>query len=353
MLQCPNSIFVFFPEDVYRNVSSSDVLPQLLECLPSEKVAAVQFLRGGVVRITFTDEAVSNDVLARGISFQGSLLRVVCASSEVRSLYVRDLPVEVSDDVVSAFLSSYGDVVLVSCSTYKDFPSVRDGNRVVRIILKQDVPSFVRIADCNCRVWYNRQPVQCAICRETGHVARDCSLSGRCRRCHQRGHVARSCTQAWGPSRAPNDGDQPVIDTNDDDDDDDDDANTDDNGESNAVPAAMDDQPSVVEPPVAFSESAVPPLPDPVRSAESPAPESSKRSSKLNELRVAAASNSELRRLLRVIGHVVTESVLGQIDAPMNSMMFFTSLIRLTKGKLNNKQQQYVRIHFPFACLPN
>ena len=365
MLQCPNSVFVFFPENVYQNVSSSDVLPQLLECFPCDKVAAVQFLRGGVVRITFKDQAVRDDVLARGVSFQGNSLRVVCAMSEVRSVYVRDLPIEVPDDVVSAFLSSYGDVVLVSRSTYKDFPAVCDGNRVVRIVLKQDVPYYVRIADCNCRVWYSRQPVQCVVCKGTGHLGRDCPLSGVCRRCRQPGHIARQCVQAWGPAVPTNDADDGDADDDDDDDDGDD--------ENSVQPTAMDDQPAdhptasvpeVPSPPrvpVAVPEPTespvVPPLPvTPERRvsfAKSSASEPSKRPSKLDELRIAAASNSELRRLLRVIGNVVTESVLGQIDAPMNSMKFLTTLIRLTKGKLNNEQQQYVRIHFPFAFASN
>ena len=91
---------MFFPEDVYRAFSTSEVPTQLLECLPSDKVVAVQFLRGGVVRLTFKNEARLTDVLARGISFQEIQLRVVRAMSEVRSiLYVHYLPVEIPDDV--------------------------------------------------------------------------------------------------------------------------------------------------------------------------------------------------------------------------------------------------------------
>ena len=90
---------MFFPEDVYRAFSTSEVPTQLLECLPSDKVVAVQFLRGGVVRLTFKNEARLTDVLARGISFQEIKLRVVRAMSEVRILYVHYLPVEIPDDV--------------------------------------------------------------------------------------------------------------------------------------------------------------------------------------------------------------------------------------------------------------
>ena len=352
MLQCPNSVFVFFPENVYQNVSSSDVLPQLLECFPCDKVAAVQFLRGGVVRITFKDQAVRDDVLARGVSFQGISLRVVCAMSEVRSVYVRDLPIEVPDDVVSAFLSSYGDVVLVSRSTYKDFPAVCDGNRVVRIVLKQDVPYYVRIADCNCRVWYSRQPVQCVVCKGTGHLGRDCPLSGVCRRCRQPGHIARQCVQAWGPA----------VPTNDADDDDADDDDVDENNvlesqasvvtvpESSPQPVAVSKPLIPGVPPVAMSCEVPDAVPGPPQvPAKPPAPtpaKSSSRTPRLEQLKVVAKTHAYLRRLLRLVGHVVTETLLERIDTPMDSVAFFRSLVNLTRGRLDAEKREILEVNF-------
>ena len=359
--QCPLSVFVFFPEDVYHKLSSSVVLPQLLECLPRDKVKVVQFLRGGVVRLTFVDAAVRDDVLARGILFQEIQLRVVSAMSEVRVLYVRDLPIEVPDDVVSSFLSSFGDVVHVTRSTYKDFPSVCDGNRVVRIVLKQDVPYFVRIADCNCRVWYARQPVQCVICREFGHVSRDCRLSGRCRRCHQQGHVARMCTQAWGSSRASvsatDDGDQSAIDVDDGDGHGIDDAGDappaspscvadDGDGDGDVNEDASGDAPSASPslPPASDVMSVTPDVsvrPSP-KASVSPKVSVSPKSTKLIQLRVVCGYDPVLHDLLAIIGHVVTESVLERINVPMNSPAFLTNLTKLTKEKLDSKTQQRV-----------
>ena len=75
-----------------------------------------------------------------------------------------------------------------------------NGNRLVKIPLAQDIPSFIRVESCECRVWYPRQPPQCSICREFGHRALTCPLSSLCRCCRQPGHVARECTQAWAPS---------------------------------------------------------------------------------------------------------------------------------------------------------
>ena len=85
----------------------------------------------------------------------------------------------------------------VSHCFFDDYPSVRNGNRVAKILLDHDIPQFVEVEGCICRVWYPRQQPQCSVCREFGHRAPACPLSGRCRRCHQPGHMARECTQAW------------------------------------------------------------------------------------------------------------------------------------------------------------
>lgn len=204
-LECPTSLLLFFPEDLYRNLGSSAVLPQVLEVIGEDNLVAVQFLRGGVVRLTFIDEAVCDDFFEHGFDYDGVPLRVTRASSNVRTVYLRDLPIEVPEDVVTGFFSSYGQVVSVACSKFKDFPTLCDGTRIVKIVLKSDVPYFVRISDFDCRVWYSRQPPQCSICRECGHRARECPLSGLCRRCRQPGHTARECTRAWGPSAQPAD----------------------------------------------------------------------------------------------------------------------------------------------------
>ena len=197
--QYPCSLVAQFTEDVYKNAGASDVLPLVMKSIDAEKVLAVQFLRAGKVRITFDDPVTCATVLKNGLDLGDVVVQLFPADERVRLVHLRDLPVEVDHDKVSSLFSGYGEVLSVDHCYFDEYPSVRNGNRIVKILLTQDIPCFIEVEGCNCRVWYSRQPAQCSICREFGHRAPACPLSGRCRRCRQPGHVARECTQAWGP----------------------------------------------------------------------------------------------------------------------------------------------------------
>ena len=99
-------------------------------------------------------------------------------------------------------------------SVTENFPNLCNGNRVLKMILNEELPYFLSVCGCQCRVWYRGQPIQCFVCRELGHRAQACPLSGWCRHCHQVGHMARECARAWDPhpsvSAVPADVDPPV-----------------------------------------------------------------------------------------------------------------------------------------------
>ena len=114
-------------------------------------------------------------------------------------MWLRDLPVVIANETVSSFFSDYGLVKssgwITAALTIS--PTVRNGNRLVKILLAQEIPFFVCAESCDCRVWYSGQPPQCSIYLESGHRSPACPLSGLCRRCRQPDHMARECTQAW------------------------------------------------------------------------------------------------------------------------------------------------------------
>ena len=134
---------VQFQEDVYKNVGASEILPHLIKCLDANKILAGQFLRARTVRLTFDDPEVCTAVLRNGLELEGLSVQLTPAHDRLRSVYLRELPVEVDNNVVSSFLSRYGEVLSVDHCYFDDFPSLCNGNGLVEILLAQDIPSFV------------------------------------------------------------------------------------------------------------------------------------------------------------------------------------------------------------------
>ena len=201
-VECPNSLVAFFPANIYRSVGSSAVLPELLRSVDKEKVSTVQFLRNGAVRLTYKAAADCDAAVSNGITYGDVALRVVSVEAKSRLVYLRDCPSEVPDSTIRTFFAAYGEVHSVTRSCHDAFPGLFDGNRLVKMSLTKDVPSSVRVAGYDCRVWYRRQPASCSICKKVGHRGKSCPLDGLCRRCRQPGHVARECGNAWGASAA-------------------------------------------------------------------------------------------------------------------------------------------------------
>lgn len=196
----PKSVVLHFPPSVYQRTGASAMLPKLLQILNLEDLRCVQFLRSGRVRVSFREKAVRDHFLSEGMLLDDQAIPVTRDAEKVTVLYIRDLPYEVASDDVVDFFSSFGEVLTVERSVAVDTPNLCNGNRVLKMVLKEDLPYFMSICGYQCRVWYRGQPIQCFVCRQSGHRAQACPLSGRCRYCHQVGHMARDCAQAWDPT---------------------------------------------------------------------------------------------------------------------------------------------------------
>ena len=202
-VDCACTLAVQFPDNVYRSAGVSVVLPELLKCVDVPKVRCVQFIRNGLVRVTFDDTVSCEAALSSGVVFRGVRLPVAPVSLRSRLVYVRDLPAEVPESLVQVALSSYGTVHSVSAMEHTGYPGLLNGTRLVKIVLEKDIPSSLHISGFECRVWYRGQPQACVICHSYRHRVRECPLNGLCRRCHQAGHVARECREPRRPSTVP------------------------------------------------------------------------------------------------------------------------------------------------------
>ena len=179
----------------------TEVARQLLRALDAHRIAAVQFLRNGRVRVTAKTSEYRNELLEGSTFLYGDVsIPVTAADLHIRPVFVRDLPAELSDDVVKCAFESFGVVYSVHQCLFRDFPSIANCTHRLAMSFRGCLPSSVSVLDFPARVFYPGQPVQCTICHVSGHLPRACPFSGLCLRCKQPGHVARNCTQAWGPS---------------------------------------------------------------------------------------------------------------------------------------------------------
>jgi len=195
----PMSVVLHFPPSVYQKFGAGEMTPKLLEILSVEDLRCVQFLRSGKVRVSFREKDMRDHYLVEGMRFGDLDIPVTKDGEKVTVLHIRDLPYEVSSDDLVQFFSNYGEVLTVERSVAANFPALCNGNRILKLILNEDLPYFLSVCGFQCRVWYRGQPLQCLVCRQRGHRAQSCPLSGRCRYCHQVGHMARDCAQAWDP----------------------------------------------------------------------------------------------------------------------------------------------------------
>ena len=193
-LQCPRTLALQFPSEVYRSTGASQVLPELVKSLDLPNVRGIQFMQNGVVRVTYKEPAQCDAALTSGIRFRGAALRTSPVDSRTRLVYVRDLPVEVPVDGLKVYLRAFGVIHSVSMQTYPGMPQVFTGTRVVKVTLTKDLPSSARVSGFDVRFWYQGQPQACPVCRSYGHRVKDCPFNGLCRRCSQPGHMARECS---------------------------------------------------------------------------------------------------------------------------------------------------------------
>ena len=127
---------------------------------------------GGRVRVTVRSEAYREDLLSSEFRFEDTVVPVTPVDCVAKSVYVRDLPFEVSDESIVSVFSTYGKVYSVKSVYHKEFPAICTGTRTVLMSVNDFVPSIVNVHGFECRVWYPGQPAYCAVCRSSGHVPR-------------------------------------------------------------------------------------------------------------------------------------------------------------------------------------
>ena len=107
---------------------------------------------GGRVRVTVRSEAYRENLLSSKFIFENTVVPVTPADCVVKSVCVRDLPFEVSDESIVSVFSTYGKVYSVKSVYHSEFPAICTGTRFVLMSVNDPVPSVVNVHGFECLV---------------------------------------------------------------------------------------------------------------------------------------------------------------------------------------------------------
>ena len=147
----PLSVILHFPPEVYLSRGVRDLCPLLVRALHANKISALQFLRGRRVPVTVREPAFREELLSNDLMFEDRKIPVTPAGVHVVTVYVRDLPVELSVETVKSAFSSYGEVYSVRHGFFKDFPALQNGNRLILMSVSNPIPSSLNVLGFVCR----------------------------------------------------------------------------------------------------------------------------------------------------------------------------------------------------------
>ena len=178
-----------FPASSNRNIIASAIANRFL----SLKVSAVQLV-GNIARVSFADTASKDLIMRMESVYIGDVACPVKGGGpRPQKIFVHNYPFEASADSLSIAMRRYGEVKDISYRRWLHMLDVCDGVRIVTMIRSEPIPRNLVVDGFHIKVSYYGQAVECDICNEQGHVARDCPLKGKCLWCHQSGHLRREC----------------------------------------------------------------------------------------------------------------------------------------------------------------
>ena len=127
----PLSVVLQIPPEVYLSRGVGDLCPLLVRAWHRKKGLLHSVPPRGRVRVTQHDRAFCEELLSNDLFSEDTIIPVTPVGVHTLTVYVRDLPVELSDESVKCAFSVYGDVYSVRHACYKEFPDLNNGNRLL------------------------------------------------------------------------------------------------------------------------------------------------------------------------------------------------------------------------------
>ena len=182
-----------------NSVDARTILEQIMDTgVQRNHILCIQRLRTGMVEVTFAKKEDCDFFLSRAAIPSGQRPFTFSRSSTSSTLFVtvRDAPWELSDKLIADRLEQYGTVISIRRAYNQSLlpEKVHDGRRVLRMVLRRDIPSFIKFGPFLVRVFYPGQPKHCWKCSSPDHIGRECP-SQFCFNCEKCGHIAPNCDE--------------------------------------------------------------------------------------------------------------------------------------------------------------
>lgn len=131
---------------------------------------------------------------------------------------VHDLSENISNDEVIAFLRQYGEVISIKELTWGNgfaFQGISTGVRVVKMILRRHIKSFVVIHGEQTLITYRNQPQTCRHCTNLAHIGMSCvenkRLMGQKNDLNARLNAAKNGTDSYAEALKKRTTDKPIM----------------------------------------------------------------------------------------------------------------------------------------------
>ncbi|XP_067028932.1 uncharacterized protein [Acropora muricata] len=181
-----------------NSVDSKTILDKIITMgIPRTHVTCIQRFRSGQVDVTFAKRESRELFLSKvATTFERRPLAPRPTWQSGIFVTVRDAPWELPDDVIKQRLEKYGPVYSIRRAFNQSLlpEKVPDGRRVLRMVVRQPIPPFMKFGPFLVRIFYPEQPRVCWKCNSPDHIGRACP-EDYCFNCDQTGHQSHACEE--------------------------------------------------------------------------------------------------------------------------------------------------------------
>ena len=208
-LSCPIG---YLKTDLQRNAQEK-IYVELLKNVDAEEVEGLQLYPAGWPRkvlITFKDNRVKHDILRRGLVMFGCTVEMREEGCFMPKVYIKDIPVEISNDKVVEMLSVYGEVVRIESVYLRvegKLTSCLTGERIAYMKNIENIPQTVTMTingvnitgniKCSQNEHQNRPNPSNAHADEWGSGVNNNRIK-KCHSCGKEDHLNSDCPENKG-----------------------------------------------------------------------------------------------------------------------------------------------------------